>query len=46
MDKVFGKEEQGIPTNTKEHIRLIRRMVMEFLLGQQEISSKEIIKQI
>ena len=46
MGMVFGRKDQGIVINMREIIKMIKKMVMVFLLGRQEIFIKEIMKVI
>lgn len=45
MDKGYGKEALEIAINMKELTKLTRRMAMEFLLGQQGMFLKAIMKE-
>lgn len=43
MDMEFGKDLQEIVINMRDNIKTIKNKDMEYLVGQQEMCTKEII---
>lgn len=43
MDRGFGKDLQEIVINMRDNIRTIKNKDMEYLVGQQEMYTREII---